>query len=63
MGTRGPATNRGSFWEEFFFLDPNQREPPEGRRQGEGRQLQEGGNARSARARCWTGATGASGLE
>lgn len=63
MGTRGPATNRGSLWEVFFFLDPNQRVSPEGRRQGEGRRLQEGGNGRSARAKCWTGATGASGLE
>nr|XP_014333236.1 PREDICTED: zinc finger protein 786 [Bos mutus] len=59
MGTRGPATNRGSLWEVFFFLDPNQRVSPEGRRQGEGRRLQEGGNGRSARAKCWTGATGA----
>lgn len=63
MGTRSPATNRGSFWEVFFFLDPNQPAPPEGRRQGEGGRLQEGVNGRSARTRCWTGATGASGLD
>ena len=39
----------------FSSWRPNQQAPSEGRRQGEGSPMQEGGNGRSARARCRTG--------
>lgn len=60
-GYSGPSHKPGLVLGRVFFLDPKSANIL--RRRRESRQLQEGGNGRSARARCWTGATGASGLE